>query len=72
MIAGSQITSQPKFFLPTVDYDTMLAKLSEEFHKLWEYQTPSPETGLQGYEEMSTLGLGSFGRVVNVWFIKTF
>ncbi|TMW40040.1 hypothetical protein DOY81_014880, partial [Sarcophaga bullata] len=60
------ITQNPKFFSPTVDYDTMLNKLSDEFVKLWENPSPSPETGLQGFDELSTLGTGSFGRVALV------
>ncbi|XP_046805623.1 cAMP-dependent protein kinase catalytic subunit 2 isoform X2 [Lucilia cuprina] len=53
-----------KYYSPGVDYDDLLQKFREEFNKAWDNPKPSPESGLDGYDELATLGAGSFGRVL--------
>ncbi|XP_017491610.1 PREDICTED: protein kinase DC1-like, partial [Rhagoletis zephyria] len=50
-------------FSGNVDYDMMLVMFKESFLEKWEKMTPSPDTGVQGFDELATIGLGSFGRV---------
>lgn len=47
-----------------VSYEAYLKKFAEEFNEKWNQNGPSPETGMEGYEERATLGSGAFGRVV--------
>ncbi|KAM7361528.1 cAMP-dependent protein kinase catalytic subunit 2 isoform 2-T2 [Cochliomyia hominivorax] len=53
-----------KYYSPIVDYDELLSKFREDFNKLWDTTKISPENGLEGYDELATLGAGSFGRVL--------
>lgn len=51
-------------YSPIVSYDSYLRKFAEEFNDKWNQNAPSPENGMEGYEERATLGAGAFGRVV--------
>ncbi|CAD6993010.1 unnamed protein product [Ceratitis capitata] len=51
-------------FNPIVDYDLVLALFLEEFNGRWGNVQPSANTGLEGFEEKSLLGTGSFGQVI--------
>ncbi|XP_011210032.1 cAMP-dependent protein kinase catalytic subunit 2 [Bactrocera dorsalis] len=50
-------------FSGKVDYDMVLVVFRDSFLKKWDKMTPSPDTGLQGFDELATIGAGSFGRV---------
>ncbi|XP_018795861.1 PREDICTED: cAMP-dependent protein kinase catalytic subunit beta [Bactrocera latifrons] len=54
---------QTVIFNPVVDYELVLSLFLEEFNGRWSNVQPSPETGLEGYEEITILGSGSFGQV---------
>lgn len=56
---------QAVIFNPVVDYELVLTLFLEEFNGRWSNVQPSPETGLEGYEEITILGSGSFGQVVS-------
>ncbi|XP_013110780.2 cAMP-dependent protein kinase catalytic subunit 2-like isoform X1 [Stomoxys calcitrans] len=56
--------SPEKFYNPADNYDSLMGKFREEFAKIWDTSNPSPSTGLEGFEELATLGAGSFGRVI--------
>ena len=53
-------------FNPKMDYNTTLTHLKEEFNKKWDLNQPSPDTNLDGYDEVAILGEGSFGKVVGL------
>lgn len=53
-----------KLFNPSIEYDDLLLKFREEFNKVWDTAKTSPDNGLEGFDELATLGAGSFGRVV--------
>ncbi|XP_058983853.1 cAMP-dependent protein kinase catalytic subunit 2-like isoform X1 [Musca domestica] len=55
-----------KLFNPSIEYDDLLLKLKEEFNKVWDTAKTSPDNGLEGFDELATLGAGSFGRVILV------
>lgn len=57
-----------KLFNPKIEYEVVLTKFKEEFQRKWDVNSPSPETGLEGYEDLATLGSGSFGKVVSAQF----
>ncbi|XP_017484904.1 PREDICTED: cAMP-dependent protein kinase catalytic subunit beta [Rhagoletis zephyria] len=50
-------------FNPSVDYELVLTLFLEEFNGRWNNVAPSTDTGLEGFEEVATLGSGSFGQV---------
>lgn len=64
---------QALIFNPVVDYELVLNLFLEEFNGRWNNVQPSLETGLEGYEEITILGSGSFGQVVSSkekWLVK--
>ncbi|XP_054743140.1 cAMP-dependent protein kinase catalytic subunit 2-like [Anastrepha obliqua] len=50
-------------FSGKVDYDMLLVVFKENFRKKWDKMQPSPDTGMQGFDELAVIGAGSFGRV---------
>lgn len=65
MKAAVRRKTPPKYFNPGIEYDELLSKFQEDFFQLWDNEKVSSENGLEGYDEIATLGAGSFGRVVN-------
>ncbi|CAD6993011.1 protein kinase DC1 [Ceratitis capitata] len=63
MTNQSNVNKASVIFNPVVDYDSVLSLFLEEFNTRWSNVKPSPETGLEGYEELTILGSGSFGQV---------
>ncbi|XP_075144518.1 cAMP-dependent protein kinase catalytic subunit 2-like [Haematobia irritans] len=57
--------------LNTINYDSLLEKFREEFMKTWDSPKPSPDTGLDGYNELAILGVGSYGRVILTKNVQT-
>ncbi|XP_037950160.1 cAMP-dependent protein kinase catalytic subunit 2 [Teleopsis dalmanni] len=59
----SKTDTLSKEFNPKIEYEVIQARFKDEFIKRWETMKSSPETGLEGFIEIATLGSGSFGKV---------
>lgn len=53
-------------FPRTMPYNEIMKALREEFVTKWNDKRPSPQGGLEDYEQLSVLGTGAFGTVVSL------